>query len=366
MTSDYPLSSTYFMFTQPEIPKLSDLSIDQKIAQMLLIGFRGYELDDDNPIISDLRELQIGGIILFDYDVVLKAFVRNVKSPEQLNHLVGQLYSHMTMATFMSIDQEGGTVNRLKPEYGFEPTFSHVELGQKDDLKLTEDHGRHIARILKQYGINLNFAPCLDLAINKQNKAIFGRNRTFSDDPTKVAHHGAAYIRGHRAEGVLSCVKHFPGHGSSLEDTHLGMADVTDSWSEFEMYPYEHIIEEGLCDMVMTTHIFNRKLDEKYPATMSTKIMQGILRDKLGYEGVIISDDLQMNAITHHFGLEDAVKQTILAGVDVLAFGNNLAFEPDIAQRSIQIVKDLLDDGILDESRIDLSVQRILKTKELI
>lgn len=353
------------MFKQPEIPKLSDLSIDQKIAQMLLIGFRGYELDADNPIISDLRKLQVGGIILFDYDVVLKAFVRNVKSPEQLNHLIRQLYSHMSMATFVSVDQEGGTVNRLKPEYGFESTFSHVELGQKNDLNFTQDHGRQIARILKQYGINLNFAPCLDLAINKQNKAIYGRNRTFSEDPIKVAHHGAAYIRGHREEGVLSCVKHFPGHGSSLEDTHLGMADVTDTWSEFEMYPYEYIIEEGLSDMVMTTHIFNRKLDEKFPATMSARIMQGILREKLGYDGVIISDDLQMHAITHHFGVEDAIKQTILAGVDVLAFGNNLAFEPDIAQRSIHIIKNLLEKGVLDESRIDLSVQRILKTKEI-
>ncbi len=352
--------STYL---QPEVPRLGDLTLDQKIAQMLLVGFRGFTLDSDNPIIKDLKDQHVGGIILFDYDVVLKSYERNIKSPEQLSILMQQIYSHMGMATFVSIDQEGGTVNRLKPEYGFEATRTHVELGRIDDTNETYIEGQKIARMLKLYGINLNFAPCLDLAINKQNKAIYGRDRTFSDQPESVAAHGEAYIRGHKSEGVLTCPKHFPGHGSSLDDTHLGMADVTDSWQPFEMYPYEHIIGQGICDMIMTTHIFNRKLDETYPATMSAKIMQGILRDKLGYEGVIISDDLQMNAIRHHFGLEDAVRQTILAGVDILAFGNNLAFEPDIASRCIRIVKDFLDQGIIDEERINTSVERILQRK---
>jgi beta-N-acetylhexosaminidase len=354
------------MYKQPALPKLSDLSIDQKIAQMLLIGFRGFEITPDNPIVNDIRKLEIGGIILFDYDVVLKSYDRNVRSPEQLSHLMGQLYALFPAATFVSIDQEGGTVNRLKPEYGFEPTFSHKELGEKDDVDFTRKHSRQIAKMLKKYGININFAPCLDLGINKENKAIYLRNRTFSDVPEKVALHGAAYIEGHREEGVLTCVKHFPGHGSSLADTHLGMADVTDSWQSFEMHPYEHIIAEGLCDMVMTTHIFNRTLDDVYPATMSARIMQGILRDKLGYKDVIISDDLQMQAITNHFGLEQAVEQTILAGVDILAIGNNLVFEPDVATRCIVIVKDLLDKGILDEARIDQSVERILRMKQKI
>lgn len=115
--------------------------------------------------------------------------------------------------------------------------------------------------------------------------------------------------------------------------------------------------------MIMTTHIFNRNLDPDYPATMSARIMNGILRDRLGYKGVIISDDMQMHAITHHFGLKDAIRQTLLAGVDILAFGNNLAFEPNVAQTSIHIIKDLLDDGVIGEDRIDTSVERILERK---
>jgi beta-N-acetylhexosaminidase len=346
------------------LPRRDELTLDQKIAQMLLVGFRGYYLDEHNPVIGDLRDLYVGGVILFDYDVVKKAHDRNISSPAQLLRLTEQLRSHMALPTFVSIDQEGGTVNRLKPDYGFKNTISHRELGEQNDLLQTEQQGRHIAAMLREYGINLNFAPCLDLAINKQNKAIYGRDRTFSENPETAAQHAAAYIRGHRAEGVLTCVKHFPGHGSSLADTHLGVADVTDSWSPAEVYPYQYLLDNGLIDMVMTTHIFNRNLDERYPATLSRAIMQGILRDTMGYDGVIISDDLQMQAIADHFGYEQVVELALLAGLDILAIGNNLAWEPDIAQRTIGIVKDLLDRGVIDEARIDRSVDRILQRKQ--
>lgn len=345
------------------LPKRSDLTLDQKIAQMLLVGFRGYHLDADNPIIRDLRDLHIGGVILFDYDVIKKAHDRNINSPAQLLRLTDALRTHMSIPTFVSIDQEGGTVNRLKPEYGFQATRSHRELGELDNLADTEQQGRHIAGLLREFGINLNFAPCLDLAINKENKAIYGRDRTFSEDPMRAAEHAAAYIRGHRSEGVLTCVKHFPGHGSSLADTHLGVADVTDTWSTAEVYPYEYLLEHGLIDMVMTTHIFNRNLDAHYPATLSRAIMQGMLRDTMGYQGVIISDDLQMQAISNHFGYEQVVELALLAGLDILAIGNNLAWEPDIASSTIRIIKNLLDKGVIDEVRIDQSVERILQRK---
>lgn len=352
------------MHRKLDLPKLSDLTLDQKLAQMLLVGFRGYALDDDNPIIEDMRKHMVGGIILFDYDVVLKKHERNISSPEQLKKLMGQVYDNLQMPTFLSIDQEGGTVNRLKPEYGFLESYSHKELGEKNDLNHTKDHGAHIARILKEYGLNMNFAPCVDLGINKENKAIYGRNRTFSDDPEVVTAHAKAYIEGHRSKGVLTTLKHFPGHGSSLADTHLGMADITETWTPEEMIPYEKLIQEGLCDMVMTTHIFNGQLDSAYPATLSASIMQGVLRKEFNYDGVIISDDLQMQAITDYFGLEKVVELALLAGIDILAFGNNLAYEPDVVTRSISIIKELMDAGTIEESQIDTSVGRILELKK--
>ncbi|KPP95306.1 MAG: beta-N-acetylhexosaminidase [Bacteroidetes bacterium HLUCCA01] len=346
------------------LPRLEDLSLDQKIAQMLLIGFRGTELTDENPIIRDLRDYQVGGVILFDYDVVMKTYGRNVTSPDQLRNLMQQLYSHTKFPTFFSIDQEGGTVNRLRPEYGFPATRSHKTLGQLDDLEETRREGEHIARLLQSYGLNLNFAPCVDLGINKDNKAIYGRDRTFSDDADQVTAHARAYIKGHKAGGVLTALKHFPGHGSSLADTHLGMADVTQTWSPREVIPYERLIGEGLCDMVMTTHIFNGQLDPNVPATLSASVMQGMLRTQMGFDGVIISDDLQMQAITNYFGLDNVVELALLAGVDILAFGNNLAYEPDVVERSIHIVRRLLEDGTIDELRINASVRRILRLKE--
>ncbi|MCC5924990.1 MAG: glycoside hydrolase family 3 protein [Bacteroidetes bacterium] len=347
-----------------ELPELSDLSIDQKLAQMLLVGFRGMELDSDNPIYHDIVKHEVGGIILFDYDVLKKSHDRNIASPGQLRSLMQQFYQILRVPTFLSIDQEGGTVNRLKPENGFPETLSHKSLGQLDNLDATREQGKHIAGLLKAYGLNLNFAPCVDLGINKENKAIYGRDRTFSDQPDRVTNHARAYIEGHQEIGVMTALKHFPGHGSSLADTHLGMADVTETWSPEEMIPYERLIAEGLCDMVMTTHIFNGQLDPNVPATLSASIMQGILRESMKYDGVIISDDLQMQAITDYFGLDNVIELALQAGVDILAFGNNLAYEPDVVSRSIHTMKNLLDKGVIDELRINASVKRILKLKK--
>lgn len=347
-----------------DLPKTEDLTIDQKIAQMMLVGFRGTRLDEDNPVVSDIKRYQVGGIILFDYDVVKKSYGRNITSPDQLRSLMHQFYQILEMPTFLSIDQEGGTVNRLKPEYGFPQTRSHKELGEINHLDTTYQEGRHIAGLLKDYGLNLNFAPCIDLGINKENKAIYGRDRTFSDQAETVTDHAREYIKAHRDVGVMTALKHFPGHGSSLADTHLGMADVTETWSPEEVVPYEKLIAEGLCDMVMTTHIFNGQLDTNVPATLSPKIMQGMLRDTMKYDGVIISDDLQMQAITDYFGLEKVVELALLAGVDVLAFGNNLAYEPDVVPRTIRVVNDLLDRDVIQEDRLNTSVNRILSLKK--
>ncbi len=346
------------------VPHPDDLSLEQKLGQMLLLGFRGTVLEKDNPIVSDIRDHQIGGVILFDYDVVRQSADRNIASPEQVRALTADLKSLSQIPLFVSIDQEGGTVNRLKPDFGFPPTFSHKELGEKDDLAFTYEHGRAIASLVRRHGHNVNFAPCLDLGINKQNKAIYGRDRCFSDDPEVAALHASAYVRAHRDEGVIAAAKHFPGHGSSLEDTHLGMADVTKSWQEYEVLPYQRLMDEGLVEMIMTTHIFNRRLDEKWPATLSPRVLKDMLRKRMGFEGVIISDDLQMKAISGHYGDRVVMEQALLAGVDILAYGNNLDFDPGLASRFIRIAKQLLDDGKISVGRINDSVMRILLLKE--
>jgi beta-N-acetylhexosaminidase len=162
---------------------------------------------------------------------------------------------------------------------------------------------------------------------------------------------------------VKTAVKHFPGHGSSQDDTHLGFVDVTHTWQEIELFPYRNLITEGLVDMVMTTHVFNEYLDNEYPATLSRNILTGILRERLGFNGVVMTDDLQMKAIRDHYGLEHAVELAILAGADVINVGNNMEYWSDSTEKIARIIKSLLNKGTINEKRVDDSYKRIMRLK---
>jgi beta-N-acetylhexosaminidase len=343
--------------------ELQNTSLREKIGQMILVGFRGLHIDDSDFIKKDIAETGIGGVILFDYDVLLQKPQRNIASSQQVHSLVSELQELTTIPLFISIDQEGGSVNRLKPEYGFPDSFSHKKLGEIDVTDLTFEQADIIASTLSSIGINLNFAPVVDLNLNPENPVIGGKKRSFSDDPLSVTNHAAAFIQAHRKNNIISTIKHFPGHGSSKDDTHLGMADVTDTWQEEELIPYRNLIHRRLCDMVMTTHIFNAKLDSEYPATLSHTIQTGILREKLGYKGVLISDDLQMKAISDYYSLEETIRLAINAGIDILTFGNNTAYEPEQTQRIAVIIQELVQSGQIPLTRIEESFRRILELK---
>ena len=331
---------------------------------MLMVGFRGTEISEHSTIYHDIVNHHVGNVILFDYDVRLKQPGRNITSPSQLKNLTNDLHALAGGQLIIAVDQEGGLVNRLKPELGFPPTLSHQKLGEHDDKTFTYDQASRIAETLRQLGITANLAPCVDVNINPNNPIIAGKERSFSGDPRKVAAHAEVFLRAHRDRGILGCAKHFPGHGSSKDDTHFGMADVTGTWCEEELNPYRHLINSGLCDMIMTTHIINKKLDPEKPATLSRLILTGLLRNQLGYEGAIVSDDLEMGAIVQHFGLQEAIESAILAGVDILTFGKNLASEPADTSHIIYIIKDMMERGLIDESRIDESYKRVVGVKE--
>jgi beta-N-acetylhexosaminidase len=318
------------------------------VGASLILGFRGSELTDNHPISSAIDEFELGGVILFDQDMVHKKPVHNIKSPEQLRNLCNDLQSQSDYPLIISIDQEGGIVKRLKPEYGFSDTVSHLELGKKDDEQLTCKQGRLIAGMLSGAGINMNFAPVVDLDTNLENPIIHGKERSFSADPDLVTRHAKAYMKGHDELGVLPTLKHFPGHGSSFGDTHLGFTDVTETWHEDELIPYKNLIAEGYDKVIMTTHIYNQHLDPEHPSTLSKKVLTGMLRKDLGFEGLIVSDDMQMGSITDKYGLETAVVLALNAGVNVMCFGNNLSAEPVTADKMYNIVRDALDSGELE------------------
>ncbi len=346
-----------------------DVSVDIKIGQMIMSGFRGLRPEDDPATLEEIQRGNVGGIVFFERDTVANTGALNVESPSQVLALTRGLQGRAEIPLFISIDQEGGKINRLNEECGFPPSVSAKFLGEKNDLTLTKHYAELTAKTLKEIGINLNLVPDVDLERNLDNPIIAKRERSYSSNPEIVTRHAIEVIRAHHAFGVLCTLKHFPGHGSSSHDSHLGFVDVSSSWSEDEIVPYRKIIAAGLsqrdlqCDVVMTAHIFNSHLDEQYPATLSPNIITGILRQQLGYNGVVMSDDLQMKALSSNFTLEETVLQAILAGVDILAFANNFLYDRAAVPKAIAIIKQLVREKKITEERIDQSYQRIMKLK---
>ncbi len=347
---------------------MTTLTLREKIGQMLLVGFRGCTPAECEIIDRDIREHHLGGIILFDQDMTGGTIDsgnrrRNIESPAQVKTLLAHLQAQSRIPLLTAIDQEGGRVNRLKTAYGFPASISHEELGRMDQPAETYRHAAATAQTLASLGLNLNLAPVVDLDAHPDNPIIKGKARTFSADPEVVVRHASEFIRAHRAHGVLSCAKHFPGHGSATGDTHLGLVNVTATWHERELIPFQRLIAADLCDAIMTAHVFNAKLDPIHPATLSRSVLAGLLRGKLGFHGVIMSDDMEMKAIADHYGLENSIPAAIEAGVDLLCFGNNLSYDPAIAGKAASIIERAVASGQIPESRIDESCERVLALK---
>ncbi|MDR0295762.1 MAG: hypothetical protein LBH91_06230 [Prevotellaceae bacterium] len=346
-------------------PTKEDGELKHKIAQMLMIGFRGMELKPTMTIYNDVKKLGIGGIILFDYDVPSKAYKRNISSPKQLKKLIADLQAVAPVKLLMAIDQEGGKVNRLKVRYGFPPTVSAQYLGKLNSVDTTVKYAVATAKTLSNLGFNLNFAPAVDLNVNPDCPIIGKVERSFSADVDVVVQQATIWLDEQQKQGVMGCIKHFPGHGSSAADTHLGIADVSNSWTEQELAPFRQLIAEGRVDVVMTSHVYNRHLDEKYPATMSKKIITGILRDTLGFTGVVVTDDLAMGALVEHYSFEEILLKAIEAGADVLCLSNNgKIYDDKIATKAVNIIYKAVKQGKITPERIEESYSRIIALRE--
>lgn len=191
--------------------------------------------------------------------------------------------------------------------------------------------------------------------MNPNNPVIGAVDRSFSADPDVVTRNAEAFIRAHHDHGILCSLKHFPGHGSSTADSHPGFVNVTDTWSRVELQPFANIVADGLADVIMTAHIFNANLDPDFPATLSYKTVTGILREQIGYDGVVISDDMPMKAITDIYGQEAAIAHAINAGLDILLFGNNVSDDPDIVAHVVSTMQRLVANGTISEAQIDQS-----------
>ena len=330
---------------------MRSVSLAQKIGQMIATGFAGTTLTADSPIMQDIRTHHLGGIFLF---------ARNVANKAQMIALTAQLQAESTIPLTIAIDHEGGLVRRMGATFGFTSNYTAQALGDMNDLEITRGFGREIAFALAEMGINQNLAPVVDVNVNARNPVIGGIGRSFSADPEQVARHATAFIDAHHEAGVLCTLKHFPGHGSSTADSHAGFVDVTDTWSERELIPFQELIENGRSDAIMTAHIFNAHLDAELPATLSKAVITGLLRQKLGYDGVIMTDDLQMGAIQRYYDLKTVVETALAAGVDVLSLSK---YAPRSIETIVRTIEELVDAGKVSEARIDESYRRILAMK---
>ncbi|MGE5595923.1 MAG: glycoside hydrolase family 3 protein [Hyphomicrobiales bacterium] len=335
------------------------LTLEEMAGQMLLLGFQGTELSPANPIYEDITQRHIGGVVLFSSDLP-SGGKRNIASPEQVAALTAQLQEAAGSGLIVATDEEGGLVARLDETHGFPPTKSAAELGAMGDPAATEQAASAMAATLKAAGVNLNLAPVVDLNTNPNNPVIGALGRSFGSDPQAVTAQAEAFLEGHHQHGILTCLKHFPGHGSSAGDTHAGFVDVTNSWDPVELDPYRALIGEGAADTVMVAHVFNANLDQQYPASLSNAVITGMLRGHLGFGGVVVSDDMEMGAITQQWAFRDAIRLAILAGNDLLTYGNNLdAYRPDLGARVHSTIVDLVKAGDIPEERIRQSYERV-------
>ncbi len=336
--------------------QISDAQLKKMIGNMIIIGFSDTNINEKSKIIQEINKHNLGGVILFDVFYNDREKNKNILSPKQLQKLTSSLQSLSKHPILISLDQEGGKVTRLKPKYGFSEFPSAKNISQ-NSLENAQKIYKKMSLMLQKNGINCNFAPVVDLEVNPNNKVIVGLERSFSDDTITVENYAKILIEEQKKAGVISVLKHFPGHGSSLGDSHQGFVDITNTWSKEELEPYKILIHSKSVNMIMTAHVFNSYLDPIYPATLSYAVNTKLLREEMGYKGVIISDDLQMKAISKHYTLKETVTLSINAGVDILLFGNQLGN---------QDIDELLEIIFIQVKNGSIAYQKILESSERI
>jgi beta-N-acetylhexosaminidase len=358
-----PLSPSASPSPSPSVTPSASPTADlrQTIASLLVVGFRGMTVGDVGPVAQAIAEDGLRGVILFDRDQTTGK-PRNIGSPEQLLALTTGLQGLAgDRRLIVAIDQEGGKVARLSPATGFPSFASEAAIGKLDSEAAATDWGRKIATTLASVGVNLNLAPLVDLDVNPENPAIGALDRSFSADPAVVARLAIAEIRAHHGSFVATTLKHFPGLGSATANTDFGVADVTKTWTRAELEPFRSIIDAGVADAVMAGHLVNRKLDSDHPASLSHAVVTDLLRGELGWDGVVITDDLQAGAITSAFGAEEAIALAIDAGNDLLLLANQQGYDARIATKTIDTIEGLVRSGRIGVDRLQESRQRVDK-----
>lgn len=333
------------------IPQLIEsMSIDEKIGQMIFAGISGKEINAQTEQL--VKSYKFGGIIFNG---------KNLSSPSQTVAYVNELKaanSNNKLPLFFGIDQEGGRISKLPGDLIDIP--SNMEIGEINKPSFSFEMGSVLGKLVSAYGFNVNFAPVLDVNSNPNNPVI--GDRSFGNNPKIVSKLGVQTMKGIQSEKIIPTIKHFPGHGDTSVDSHLELPIVNKSLTELEkleLIPFERAIDEG-AEMVMIAHILLPKVDRELPSSLSKEIITGILRNKIGFDGVIITDDMTMKAITENFDIGNAAVMSVKAGSDMIM----VAHDYDNIMNVFSAMKKAVEQGEISEERLNESVTRILKLKK--
>jgi len=355
--------------------------LNKMVGQMILVGFRGTSPDDESvrELANDIRAGRIGGVILFSFDVASgvadgiprneirwQTKSRNIIDIDQVRELNDYLQNAASARPplFVSIDFEGGRISRILPEHRFDFVLdSAKELAANYPPETVGEMYYELGIRLRDLGFNVNFAPTVDVDINPHSPAIGAMGRAFSDDAALVTKYGRAASDGLARANIIYSLKHFPGHGSADVDSHHGTVDITNTWVESELIPYRELARTDMPGMVMVAHVFKKTLDAEFPASLSPKIVDGMLRTDIGFDGVVITDDLQMGAIYEHYGLRETLRLAILAGNDIMLLGNCMTYTENLGRIAYGEIIDMVRRGEIPRSRIKESYRRIIKLK---
>lgn len=324
------------------------MKLARKVGQILMAGFEGPT--PSKEIRNLIKDYDLGGVILFS---------RNIEDPAQCARLTRSLQKLSSDAPlFIAVDQEGGRVSRLPPP--FTQFASARVLGQCDSISLTYSHAEAMAKELRSVGINMNFAPVLDIDTNRKNPII--GDRAFGGSPSIVSRHGLAMMVGMLDQKVIVCGKHFPGHGDTSTDSHETLPEIEHPLSrlvDIELKPFIHAVENRI-PCIMTAHVRYQGIDARLPASLSKKVITQLLRKTIQFNGVVITDDLEMKGITSSFTVPKAAVRAVKAGSDLIL----VCHSPDQQAAVLEALIHAFEKGTLSEAKLDASLARLLALKE--
>lgn len=335
-------------------------TLEQMAGQMIVVGFQGDDAGDASveALTEKLRAGRLGGVMY------LKT---NVKSLDAVRAMNAAFRAAAPEALpFITLDQEGGSVERLTRDVGFTEIPNAATIAASNSVEGARRIYAGMADAIADLGFTVNFGPVADINRNDNNQVIARFGRAFGKDADIVTAYDEAFIEAHHQAGLITALKHFPGHGSSTADSHEGFVDITRSWDDSELDPYRALIADGYADFVMVGHLYHADYadaDTQTPSSLSPQWITGVLRDDLGFKGVVISDDLEMGAIREHYSLEQTVTQAVRAGMDVLLFSNTANTRASLSDEILDILVATAGADPTFAERIEQSYQRIMALK---